>query len=70
MFRHHSHVVERGSIDIYRNSSWPIRSCDEYLPFPLLVAEAEEVCLIIYLKIQQLFVLPKKCLATDVEDLM
>jgi hypothetical protein len=54
--RHHLDVVERRSIDINRDSPRPVRACDEYLPFPLLFPEAEEICLIIYLKIQQLFV--------------
>lgn len=67
VLRHYFYVVERSGVDIDRNPPRAVRACDEYLPLALLFAEAEEICLIMYLKIQQFFVPPEKS-ATDLTD--
>lgn len=64
VFRHHFHFIERRTIDINRNPPGPVRACDEDFPFPLVFTKAEKIGLIIHLKIQQLFIPPKKS-ATD-----
>jgi hypothetical protein len=67
VLRDYLHLVERRSIDVNRHSPRSVWTCDEYLPFALLVAEPKEVCLIIHLKIQHLFVSPPN-LAGDLTD--
>ncbi len=56
VLRHHFHIIERCGVDINRNPPRSAGARDEDFPFPLLVSEAEEICLIIYLKIQQLLI--------------
>jgi len=64
VFRYYFHFVERRSVGINGNPPRPVRTCDEYLPLPLLFFETEEICLIVHLKVQQFFISRKKS-ATD-----